>query len=115
MISEDDYYSDEAYNDAFDEDALDDEEYDLLHDMLPPFRTRVQDAKYLDIPDNILKEYIWESNFDPDEAFEIVKENHKRMYIPLFNILLLLTQCHLFRITFLTFTLSVQRASQFQF
>lgn len=77
---EDDYYSDDNGADIFNEDNLNDEDYDLLHDMLPPFKERVQKANYKNISDDLLKEYIWEANFDPDEAFAIVQENHKRMY-----------------------------------
>lgn len=82
MISDEDYmdYDNDGYGENFDEDALDDEEYELLHDILPPFKDRVKSANYTDISDDLLKEYIWEANYDPDEAFEIIKENHKRMY-----------------------------------
>lgn len=78
MYSDDDYQDD---YDQFDEDALNDEDYELLHDMLPPFRENVKNNSYNDIPDSLLKEYIWESNFDPEEAFLIVQENHKRTYL----------------------------------
>jgi elongation factor 1 alpha-like protein len=80
MQSDYDYDDDASYR-GFDEDALNDDDYDLLHDMLPAFKDRVLNAKFNDVSDDLLKEYIWEAHFDPDEAFEIVKENHKRMYI----------------------------------
>lgn len=84
MNSSDDYndYGDGYASGGFDEDALNDQDYDLLHDMLPPFKERLQNSSYTDIPDDLLKEYIWEANFDPDEAFVIVQENHKRTYTP---------------------------------
>lgn len=75
-----DYDYDDVSLEVFDEDALNDEDYELLHDMLPPFRNRVVAEKYR-VPDQLLKEYIWDSNFDPEEAFQIVKDNHKRMYM----------------------------------
>lgn len=83
MESSDDYndYEDGYASAGFDEDALNDQDYELLHDMLPPFRDRVQKSNYKGISDDLLKEYIWEANFDPDEAFVIVQENHKRTYI----------------------------------
>lgn len=82
-MDSDDYdaYSDDYEGDHFDEDALNDDDYELLHDMLPPFKERVQKNNYKNIPDDLLKEYIWEANFDPEEAYAIVQENHKRMYI----------------------------------
>lgn len=94
---EEDYYSDNNGADIFNEDNLNDEDYDLLHDILPSFRERVQKANYKNISDNLLKEYIWEANFDPDEAFEIVQENHKRMYC----IILLLLSSFLFLLFFI--------------
>lgn len=82
MHSDDDgdYYSDGDFGDRFNEDDLNDDDYELLHDMLPPFKERVQKENYKNISDDLLKEYIWEANFDPDEAYAIVQENHKRMY-----------------------------------
>lgn len=84
MNSSDEYndYDDGYASGGFDEDALNDQDYELLHDMLPPFKERLQHSSYTGIPDDLLKEYIWEANFDPEEAFVIVQENHKRTYTP---------------------------------
>ncbi|CAI8493575.1 unnamed protein product [Pichia kudriavzevii] len=77
-MDEYDGYSDHSYE-GFDEDALDDEEYELLYAQLPSFRNKVKSKNY-HIDEDLLKEYLWEAEFDPDVAFEIVTENHKRMY-----------------------------------
>lgn len=74
-------YSDDDYDysdDQFDEDNLNDDEYDLLYELLPNLRAIAEDENY-NVNDNFLKEYIWESNFNLDDAFQILAENHKRM------------------------------------
>lgn len=74
-------YSDEDYDysdDQFDEDNLNDDDYDLLYELLPNLRAIAEDGNY-NVSDDILKEYIWESNFNLDDAFQILAENHKRM------------------------------------
>ncbi|OUT23472.1 hypothetical protein CAS74_001792 [Pichia kudriavzevii] len=76
-MDEYDGYSDHSYE-GFDEDALDDEEYELLYAQLPSFRNKVKSKNY-HIDEDLLKEYLWEAEFDPDVAFEIVTENHKRI------------------------------------
>lgn len=78
-------YSDDDYNDngddhyQFNEDDLNDEEYDLLYDLLPSFKSKVVSKNYK-INDLVLKEYLWESNFNVDDAIQLVLDNHKRMY-----------------------------------
>lgn len=75
---EEDYdYSDDQFN----EDDLNDEDYDLLYQLLPELRAQAENHSY-DVDESLLKEYIWESNFDLSEAFQILTENHKRMYHP---------------------------------
>ena len=65
---------------GFDEDALDDDEYELLHDMLPVLRQRADAERFTAVPTDLLKEYLWEAHWDMDEALTIVKECHKRTY-----------------------------------
>lgn len=76
-----DYSDDDDGDDhyQFNEDDLNDAEYDLLYDLLPSFKSQVVSKNYK-IDDLVLKEYLWESNFNVDDAMQLVLDNHKRMY-----------------------------------
>ncbi|KAI5970134.1 hypothetical protein CANMA_000745 [Candida margitis] len=77
-----DYDEDELHYDSqeeleqFDEDKLTNEEYDLLHDLLPQLKTKLK--SYNDeIPDLALKEALYFNYFELEPSIEELKSNFK--------------------------------------
>ena len=71
------YYNSQGEEEEFDENKLNNEEYDLLHDMLPELKKKLKDYND-DIPDYDLKEALYYNYFEIDPAIEELKSKFKK-------------------------------------
>lgn len=81
-----DYDEDELdYNsqdelDQFEEDKLTNEEYELLHELLPQLKAKLKSFND-DIPELALKEALYFNYFELEPSIEELKSNFKSMYL----------------------------------
>ncbi|KAG4404812.1 hypothetical protein JTP64_005826 [Candida tropicalis] len=73
-------YNSQGEEEEFDENKLNNEEYDLLHDMLPELKKKLKDYND-DIPDYDLKEALYYNYFEIDPAIEELKSKFKKKKI----------------------------------
>lgn len=70
-------YNSQGEEEEFDENKLNNEEYDLLHDMLPELKKKLKDYND-DISDYDLKEALYYNYFEIDPAIEELKSKFKK-------------------------------------
>lgn len=74
-----DYNSQEEL-DQFDEDKLTNEEYDLLHQLLPQLKAKLKSYND-DVPEMALKEALYFNYFELEPSIEEIKTNFKSTYL----------------------------------
>ncbi|KAK6875743.1 Elongation factor 1 alpha-like protein [Candida tropicalis] len=74
-------YNSQGEEEEFDENKLNNEEYDLLHDMLPELKKKLKDYND-DISDYDLKEALYYNYFEIDPAIEELKSKFKKSTQP---------------------------------